>query len=515
MATATAKKIILDERSPEERADGWRNFLTGIGDIGRDKRMSSHVHREDLTPKEIEDLVEADDMADRIVTTLPGEMMREGWEVKIEGDQEAEEATMAMVDELEFNAHMQDALEDARAQGGAGLLLGVEDGTKRLTDPINEARIERIGWLTALPANELWPTDWYRSATEAHYGKPKIYEIKEETFGSQSILTSVGSKFSADLPLVHESRLLKFRGRRLSRSRTKEKKGWGGSVLVPCVGVIRDFNTSWSGAAHLLQDFSQAVMRLKGLTDAMESGNEAAIIKRAQLIDLSRSLARAVILDAEDEQFERVVTPILGLPEMLQQFALRLSAAARMPVSLLLGQAPAGLNATGASDIRFYYDQVKASQRRIARPLINQFLRLLFLSKTGPTKGKEPANWSIKFNPLWQPTEQETADTRLKVAQADALWIANQVVQPYEVAVSHFSGDKFNMDISIDTEAREKLLASSDLPVPGAPDPEGGGSTPPKGGGKGGGGGGGTPAPIGTKVTTVTEPYGASEQVAE
>ena len=454
--------------SSEERADDWHNTLTGLGMATRDKRMSSAVSVDYLTHSEIDELVEADDMASRIVQTLPEDMMREGWQVCIEGDPEAEEAVMAKIDELEFNARMQDGLEDARAHGGAGLLMGVMDGQKDLSKPLDVNRIQDVEWLTALPCNELIPANWYDKLAEPSYGTPSIYQIVQLQFGTENFLGNLAAVGNQPLPLVHESRLLKFHGVRLSRRRTRQKRGWGGSVLTSCWSVIRDFQTSWAGAALLLQDFSQAVMRLKGLTEAKESGNEAAIIKRAQLIDMSRSIARCVLLD-EDEEFERKATPMGGMPEMLQQFAVRLSAAARMPVTKLMGQAPAGLNATGESDIRFWYDHVKAAQVRKAQPIINRFLKLLFLAKNGPTKGVEPDNWSIKFNSQYQMTDAEQADIRLKCAQADALWVTNQVLQPYEVAVARFGGDTFGLDIQIDTTDREALLASDQHVVPGAP----------------------------------------------
>lgn len=451
-----AKKLIkTSSLESVRRADGWANTLTGIGDATRDKTMSAKWVAEELDNIEIDELVEGSDMAARIVETLPEEMLREGWCVKIEGDPEAEEAVMARVDELEFNAKLQDALEDARAHGGAGLLLGAKDGARNLAQELDSTRLDDIAWLTSLPAYELEPLQWYERATEARYGEPMTYQIREETFSRTSFITPARG-LQANLPVVHESRLLKFRGVRLNRRRTREKRGWGGSVLVRCLRVLQAFDQSWAGAANLLQDFSQAIMKLKGLTEIMEAGNEELVVRRAQLIDMSRSLARCVLLD-EEESFERVATPLGGMPEMLQQFALRLSAAARMPVSKLMGQAPAGLNATGASDIRFWYDHVSAARQRQALPAINRFLQLLFRCKAGPTKGKEPENWSVKFNPLWQLTELEQADLRLKTAQADAAWITAQVITPSEAAISHFGGDEFNPNITIDTEARKGL----------------------------------------------------------
>ncbi len=63
------------------------------------------------------------------------------------------------------------------------------------------------------------------------------------------------------------------------------------------------------------------------------------------------------MLDKKDS-FTRVQTPLTNLSDILDRFATRLAAAADMPVTLLMGMSPAGLNATGESDRAFFYDRV-------------------------------------------------------------------------------------------------------------------------------------------------------------
>lgn len=459
---AVPAKSLNPPRTIEQRADGWRNALTGLGDIQRDKRLSMVLELDELLPDEIDELVEGSDMAARIVETPAEEMLAGGFRVVVDDDPELGEEVTAFCEDLNVCDRLVEAIQDADAYGGSGILLGAVDRGRNLADPLNLERLEEIGWLTVLTARELFPVAWYDDVMAARYGEPSIYEIQPISYEGKIIRGPLAVR---DLPLVHESRLLRFRGTRLSRKRTREQRGWGGSVLVRCIHVLRDFEQSWAGAAHLLTDFSQAVMKIKGLVEMLESGHEDLIIKRAALIDMSRSLARCVLLDAEDEEFERKATPMSGMPEMLQQLALRLSAAARMPVSKLMGQAPAGLNATGASDIRFWYDYLASRRTKQALPAITAFLKLVFACKSGPTNGTEPDNWKVEFPPLWQLTELEEADLKLKTAQADAQWVTMGAITGPEVAISHFSGVKFNPGIVIDVEARQGLV---DGTVPGA-----------------------------------------------
>ena len=55
---------------------------------------------------------------------------------------------------------------------------------------------------------------------------------------------------------------------------------------------------------------------------------------RMELVDMSRSISRSILLDAEDEDFRRDPYSFGGIPQVLEKMMLRLAAAARIPVSL-------------------------------------------------------------------------------------------------------------------------------------------------------------------------------------
>jgi phage-related protein (TIGR01555 family) len=467
----------------KERRDGWKNVYTGVGDALRDKSLQGVPEVERLTPQEIDDLLEGSDMPARIVEAPAEDMTRRGWTVHIAGDSKAEKATKAILEDLEVRAKMQEALEYASAFGGAGILLGAMDGAVDISRPLKLDRVKGLKWMNVLAAPELRAVDWYDDVAEEHYGKPSVFEAIPRRFSSgRRIITSSSAASSTVRPLVHESRLLKFYGTRLPPARRAVSSGWGGSVLSRSVRVLRSFDQTWDGAALLLHDFAQAIFKIKGLTDLLVQGDDEAIINRATTIDMARSIARAILLDAEDEDFERKSTSLAGYPEMLDKFSLRLAAAARMPVTKLMGQAPAGLNATGESDIRFWYDFCSSRQTNEILPALNYLLKCIFLSKDGPTNGVEPEEWTVEFAPLWQPTDAEKADVRLKVAQADAVYLTNQVVTSAEVTESRFGGDTYSMETRVDMEAREKL-GLTEL-APPAPEPDPNATPPPAGGGQ-------------------------------
>jgi phage-related protein (TIGR01555 family) len=248
--------------------------------------------------------------------------------------------------------------------------------------------------------------------------------------------------------------------------------GWGDSIFVRIASELRDFDVVWGSAAVLMNDFAQSVYKIKGLAEILGSDGEGALVARMRAIDLMRSTVRAILIDSEEE-FGRQQTPVAGLPEILERFTFRLAAAAEMPCSMLFGQAPAGLNATGDADIRFYYDHLKNRQTRQLKPALERLVRMLM-------QGREPAQWSIMFRPLWQLTEGEQATAHLAQANADKVYLDARVLSPEEVRQSRF-GDHYSVDTTlIEDEAPEPLpeLPPVVMQAPPVPPSNGQNATP-------------------------------------
>jgi hypothetical protein len=111
------------------------------------------------------------------------------------------------------------------------------------------------------------------------------------------------------------------------------------------------------------------------------------------------------------------------------------------------------LNATGASDIRFFYDKVKAEQQRaLMRPIRH------VVEVAAKAIGIElPENWSVRFKPLWQMTDSERATYKKTVLEGTQIAINTGMIAPEEAATSHYGGDQFSEEIHLSTEDREAL----------------------------------------------------------
>lgn len=422
------------------RDDSWESAMAqggGFNQIGVDKRMLQMFTADQTNHVENTELWRGDDLGGRIVETIPNEMMRQGFTLTIEDDQDSEDSkkVMSYLEDLDIYRILWTALCFERAYGGAAILLGVND-LQQLAQPLNPDAIVKMDWMEVFEPIEMQAITWQTDPTKKGFGQPLTYRLNPISPGGAS----------ASGVEIHVSRLIVFPGIRVSRRQVTTQAGWGDAMLTRCRAVLRDFQMAWNAAGILVNDFSQSIYKIKGLAELISLDKDAELKKRIAIMEYGRTVARAMVLDADGEEFERKTTNITGLPELLTQFATRLAAAADIPVTLLMGMSPAGLNATGDSDIRTFYDRVASMQVRKLRPAIERLSRIAF----SVLEIDMPDNWHVDFNPLWQPTEAEQATARFTQMQTDVGYITNSVLSDREVRLARFGGAKYNFQTQID-----------------------------------------------------------------
>lgn len=441
------------------RADGWQNVLTGLGTATRDKAEATEfLPGATLSAARLEALYREDDMAARICDTLPQEMLRKGFEVGIESSEGVptdkvhgiEADILTATRDLEVIPKVVEAAVWGRLFGGGAIFLGANDGAGRddMGEPLNESGIATVESLTVLDRQYLTVKDWYNDPSEPLYGEPKTY----------TMTASTAAATGQNQLVVHHTRLVTFYGTRPTIQRRQELEGWSDSVLQRVNRVLRDFHTGWQATGHLFTDAAQSVFKVKGLIDQIAAGNTTTIQARMRLVDMNRSVARAIAIDADGESFERQPYNFGNVDKILDKFMLRLAAAARIPVTILMGQAPSGMDSTGESDIRWFYDSIAAERETVLLPKLERILTVIMLAKDGPTKGVLPENWSIRFPSLWEPTRKEESEIRKTVADADKVYYEMGALLAEEIALSRFPATGYSIDTTIDTELREAAL---------------------------------------------------------
>jgi phage-related protein (TIGR01555 family) len=438
-----------------ERWDSWANALTGIG-TGRDKTTVTTFEADaQQNLATLEALYHNEDMAARICDEIPEMMLREGYEICADDQDSAGE----VCDELTRLGASEAFVEGAtwgRLYGGAAIWVGANDGQSSEA-PLNEANIRTIDFLHVIDRTCLSPATYYDDPAGLKFGEPETYRILVP-FG----VSPFGVISTTNL-VIHESRLVLFRGARTSPRRRRAQQGWDDSVLQRCFQILQMFAMNWASASQLMSDASQGVYKIKGLFDMLSGGNKDQLLQRMQIVDQTRSTARMLMVDADSEDFDRKPTPFAGIPDMLDRSAMRLAAAAGMPMTVLFGMSPGGLNATGESDVRGWYDKIASKREQYLRPRFERLIKLVMLAKQGPTSGTELENWSLDFPPLWQMTATEESEVRYKVAQADQIYLLQSVVTAEEIATSRFTSDGWSAETQIELKAREELMSADKI----------------------------------------------------
>lgn len=457
------------------RLDSWFSDVTGFG-TSADKRTSVGFFTDVVDPITARELWTGDDMAAKVIEKPAQAIYRKAFEAKLD-DKEQAEAVAHEHKRLQSVARAKKAKMYARAYGGAGL-FPVMNSSQRLDEPLNEKTITEIRGLRIFEPREMRPAQWYSDITDDKQGTPSVWEIVP--------LTPAGASRGMPIVRIHESRLIIWTGIRVSiQQEPGTLYGWGHSVLTRVNSVLRDFNIGWASAAALLHDFAQAVYKKKGLKSALGLGAKKEFQEALAAIELGRSTINATVIDSE-ESWERQQTPMAGLPDLLEKFFLRLAAAADMPLVVLAGMSPAGLNATGQSDIQLWDDRI-AEEQQEETPMIERLTELIMLQRSGPMRGVLPKVWSVQWCPLRQPTPLESAQARKVQAEIDGIYISNAVYSSEEVALNRFGGDEYSFDTHIDFDAREKLEPAAPKPVlpepPPVPQLGPGGEPPPDDGG--------------------------------
>lgn len=443
-------RLVQIARAAAHRVDSWVNTLTNVGTATGKAGLTFTLNtNEVLSLVDCENLYNFDGVAARICDAVPANAMRGGFSVST-GDAETETAIDATLATLRLAEIAARAWTWGRLYGGGALFLGIDDGGLP-EEPVDERALRALRWVVDVDRRDLMPMTWEMDPDSKRFQEPVLYR-----------LTRMGGT-SAQTLTVHHTRLVRFEGVTPTRRRRLQLQGWGESVLQRAFLEMQQMRSAFAAAGVLIQESSQGVLKIKDLMDMMAADTDDTIRRRLSLMDMSRSVARSLLLDADGESYERVeVGALTGVADIMDRMTSQLSAVTGIPVTILMGKSPAGLNATGESDIRAWYDTIAADRTKMMLPPLTEVVRLVLLSREGPTGGEVPQGWKVQFPPLWQPTPSEEAELRAKVATTDAAYIQAQVLTPEEVALSRFRREGWSGETTLDREAREAAGAAED-----------------------------------------------------
>jgi phage-related protein (TIGR01555 family) len=427
-------------------ADSFRNVLLQLGTM-QDTLKQSEAEVEIVTEEEAKIYLRGSKTAQKVVGKWAEEMFREGFYVQVPGDQEFQQKISSRLDELDVAAHFERAATFREAFGGGAVLFHVEEkGNPTWEAPLDFNTLVKFTGLATLTPKECRVVEWdiEGGVKNPRYGMPLIYEVQKQSDAHIS-----------DQTRVHYSRFAIFNGYRpANRQEQAEHLGWGDSIFTSIAETLRDFEVSSRAMANLLTKFTLLVMKVEGLAE-MAAQNGEHTKKRIAQLNAGLSILKMFILDSR-EDVKRETVNLTGAPDLLDRLASKIAMVADLPKSILLGESETGLNNDGSSTVRFFYDRVKSKQKRIA-PAINTFVKALFSCTEEFEGGGEPDDWTVVFNSLWQPTQEEQAQSYERNTNADVALIDRQVVHPEEVreALAKSTNGRLVIDSSLDKDLED------------------------------------------------------------
>ncbi len=381
------------------KSDSWKAIFGGSfggrGDKGRSDRMrlQPNVTLDDAT---LTDAYKDLWLVRRLVESRADEVLRCGWGVP---ETEKLPNFTALNTATHPEGAFQRACHMADLKGGAGLFVGYKNqaGQDLLQPPPAGGE---VAFLEVFDKFQLVGQERDPNVDSPVYDQPRIWQV---TGARRS-----GLRF-------HTSRMIRFPGaaRGSDLGDSQQDRDWGYSTLQAVWDDVVRYGVFWQAIGHLMQLSSVGVLKLHGLIELLASKRRADAEARIDLLNETLSIARMLLLDAKQgEEYHREAVSFTDMPALLQELQINTAGAFDMPATRLFGRAPAGMNATGESDMRNWYDRCQAYGQRVIQPRLEQLLTI--------TEGHEV---EVEFESLWQPTETEKATVRnLQITGTERLW---------------------------------------------------------------------------------------------
>lgn len=437
--------------------DSFANFEARVG-IGTDNQSSKSTYQFDFVSRnrvKLEAMYRTSWIVGQAVDVVAEDMTRAGIEITGDAvDPKDKQRVDKALQRWGVWDQTTDTIKWARLYGGA-IAVQLIDGQNMAT----ELRPEMIGkgqfrGLFVLDRWMLQPSESKVQDFGPHFGKPVFYTV-----------TTSGTPL--DRKQIHYSRVLRMDGVDLPYQQRYSEQGWGQSVIERLFDRLVAFDSTTMGAAQLVYKAHLRTLSVEGLREILAAGGpqERALLRNVDMIRRLQSSEGLTLIDKKD-MFETHQYTFSGLDAVLLQFGQQLSGALQIPLVRLFGQSPAGLNATGESDLAMYHDNIKQQQERRLRSPFDTLLEVVWRSELATDP---PKDLSCEFRSLEQMSDAEKADVATKVADAvdkayDMQAIDRATAMKELRASSHATGIFSNITDEMIAEAENDPPPALELP---------------------------------------------------
>lgn len=421
------------------RFDGWINAILGFGGV-TDKTEATYFGTgvPKLSDAQLATMFATEHLSYKLVSLYPRLAFRLGYQVVV-GDQKAETKVTKYLDQYRPAAHAQRGNIWSRLFGGSVTWL-----MSTASSPDTPRRPgEKIDALREVDRRYLTP--FIGAGGLDFLGRPELYNVVPPEGGAGRV----------PYGQIHRSRLIFWPGA-LTDDRMRLTLGhWDLSVLQRCLDALAADGEIFKSTRHLMAEASVSALMIRGLYGMVTGGQKQALADRVQVTNMGRSVGRTMLLDAEKEDYKRYATSFAGIPDITDRGFERVASAGEIPVTVLLGRAPGGLQSTGQSDLQWFMNSVSAYQTTDLEEPTLQLTKALLDQDGSPVPAESLGDVGILWPNLWPSTEAERAKIYSDVANADAAYLDRQVLSSEEVATSRFGQDGYSIETQIDRELRD------------------------------------------------------------
>ena len=408
--------------------DSMRNFLAGFGDPSRDKSAAQRFVLDLLDQEQLSAAYRGDWLARKIVDVPAFDSCRawRTWEADNDQIEKLEECEKA----LGLQRKLMQALIKARLFGGAALIMGVEGQKFEEELDVDSVGKDDLVFVHVISRWEIEAGPLMRDITSPWYGEPAYYR-RVNTLQTPSVQlkppleeSSLGYDPGSTLE-IHPSRVVRLIGLDYP-DLMFAMDSWGDSALQPVVDAIRAAGLVSSSIAAMISEAKLDVIKIPGLIEQLSTDAATEQLRtRFAFTMAAKSTVNTTLIDS-NEEWERITLQFGSMDVVMGMYLKIAAGAADIPATRLLGDAPTGMNATGESDLRNYYDRLSSDQKVRLQPALARLDEVLIRHALGSRPDEIHYNWE----PLWQLDDETKADVWLKKAQAFKIDVDAALINP-------------------------------------------------------------------------------------
>jgi phage-related protein (TIGR01555 family) len=390
--------------------DTMRNFVSNLGETGKDKQTASEFVDLFISPAELWAIYRAGGIGGKVVDCVADDLARKWRNVSIP------DTDTSKFEELEKALRVVKALTDgyrwARLLGGSVVLVEVgRDDPREPFSPSTISPSHPITGLRVLARDEIAP-----GLLDPRTGRNVEYSVLRTG------------------EVYHASRALAvFDGIPLTPRMLELNQGFGDSVLKRCYQSLLSEASAAAGTTALIHEARVNVVGVQDLSAELDGGQRQTRFEtRWRLSDQLKSLINCILIDKDIEEFTPVnnSAALSGLAPLMERFANRISADVDIPMTRLFGKLASGLSTSGETNQQDYYDMLTGIRVNVFDPPLALLDVLICLS----CYGRIPEGFYSEWRSLRELTDLEEEDLQGKRAKTAKEFIDMGVALPAHVA---------------------------------------------------------------------------------